>query len=261
MTSSHHSQSSSFAPRLYAHRGAPADAPENTLESFQRAIDIGVDAIETDVHMTQDGHVVICHDPSAKRMTGVDVRWQDISLVDAQRFDMGWGYVATDGSRPFSGQDVRIATLEEALQAFPTTLFNIDLKQNKPSMVKTVLELLRKHDAEQRVTLASFQAATLIEIRRRGYGGDTAMAQAEVAAFVATPLAIWRRLPFTARCAQVPVKAGPLRLDSRWFIDKCHNVGMRVDFWTINDQAECERLFALGADGVMTDDPANVRRH
>ena len=249
-----------FPRMLYAHRGAPAERPENTLPSFHRAVELGVDAIETDVHMTRDGHVVIAHDPTARRMAGVDVAWRDIDITTAKRFDLGWGFVAPDGTRPFAGQGIRIPTLEEALRACPDMRFNIDLKQAKPSMVGRVLELLHRHRAEERVTLASFQTATLLEVRRRGFGGDTAMAQAEVAAFAAMPVAVWRRLPFVASCAQVPVRAGPLKLASRWFIDKCHAAGIRVDFWTVNDPAEATRLFALGADGVMTDDPAHVRR-
>ncbi len=249
-----------MARMLYAHRGAPVEQPENTLPSFHRAVALGADAIETDVHMTRDGQVVIAHDPRALRMAGVDVAWRDIDLDTAKRFDLGWGFVAADGTRPLSGQGIRIPTLEEALYAFPDMRFNIDLKQHTPSMVARVLAVLHRHRAEERVTLASFHAMTLLEVRRRGYGGDTAMAQAEVALFAAMPWRLWRRLPFVASCAQVPLRAGPLRFDSRWFIDKCHAAGMRVDFWTINEPAEAARLYALGADGVMTDDPARVRR-
>ena len=245
---------------LYAHRGAPVEQPENTLPSFHRAVALGADAIETDVHMTRDGHVVIAHDPRALRMAGVDVAWRDIDLDTAKRFDLGWGFVGADGTRPFAGQGIRIPTLEEALYAFPAMRFNIDLKQHKPSMVACILDLLHRHRAEERCTLASFHATTLLEVRRRGYRGDTAMAQAEVALFAVLPLQLWRRSPFVATCAQVPLRAGPLRFDSRWFIDKCHAAGMRVDFWTINQPAEATRLYGLGADGVMTDDPARVHR-
>jgi glycerophosphoryl diester phosphodiesterase len=247
------------ARRLYAHRGAPAECPENTLVSFQRAVTIGVDAIETDAHMTRDGQVIISHDPSARRMSNHDAMWKDIDVAHAQQFDVGWGFIAADGSRPFLGQGLRVVTLAELLATFPTMHFNVDLKQKSPSMVRATLEVIRNAKAEHRVILASFHASTLLQVRRSGYGGETAMASAEVAAFAALPLALWRRLPFVASCAQVPLHASRLRFDSRWFIDKCHAAGMRIDFWTINDPSEAKRLFALGADGVMTDDPANVR--
>ena len=58
------------ARRLYAHRGASAELPENTMPAFERAVEIGVDALETDVHVTRDGRLVVSHDPTAARMTG-----------------------------------------------------------------------------------------------------------------------------------------------------------------------------------------------
>ena len=125
-------------------------------------------------------------------------------------------------------------------------------------MVAPLLALLRRHKAEQRVTLASFRARTLLAVRRRGYGGETALAQTEVAALLALPRRAIRALPFVGTAAQVPLKAGPIRFDRVGFIDRCHDLGLRVDFWTVDDPAEARRLIALGADGVMTDDPARM---
>jgi glycerophosphoryl diester phosphodiesterase len=244
--------------RLYAHRGAAAECPENTLPSFRRALEIGVDALETDVHMTRDGVPVVSHDPTAERLGGVRVAWRDLDLADAKKIDLGWGFVARDGSRPFAGTGVHIPTLEELIVELPGVPLNVDLKQAEPPMVKPVLALLRRLRAEDRVTLASFRWRTLVDVRRRGYDGDTSLSQAEVAALVGAPRHTFRNLPFVGVAAQIPVKVGPLRLATRRFIDKCHAVGLRVDFWTINDPAEAEQLLALGADGIMTDDPAAI---
>jgi glycerophosphoryl diester phosphodiesterase len=70
---------------------------------------------------------------------------------------------------------------------------------------------------------------------------------------------IWRQLPYTGGCAQVPTNVGPLRFDRAPFIAKCHAVGLRVDFWTIDDVTEATRLLELGADGIMTNDPASLK--
>ncbi len=244
--------------RLYAHRGASAEAPENTLPSFRRALEIGVDALELDVHMTRDGHPVVSHDPSAQRMAGVAARWKDVDLAQARAFDVGWGFVAPDGGRPFAGTGVKVTTFEELLVELPGVILNVDVKQASPSMVGPMLRLLRKHDAEHRVILASFQLRTLLEIRRRGYDGDTALSQPEVAALLCSPRALFARAPLTGGCAQIPTQVGPITLARRGFLDKCHALGMRVDFWTINDPAEARRLLDLGADGIMTDDPRAV---
>lgn len=201
-------------PRLlYAHRGAAVELPENTLPAFRRAAEIGVDAIETDVHLTADGHVLVSHDPSALRMTGVGVAWRDLTLDQARALDVGWGFVDRAGQRPHLGRGIRVCTLEEALRELPHLRFNVDLKVHTPSPVPTVLALLRRLGAEERVTLASFHARTLLEVRRRGYAGETALAQAEVAALLALPEMVVRNLPFLASAAQLPTHAGPLRFD------------------------------------------------
>lgn len=244
--------------RLYAHRGASAEAPENTLPSFRRALEIGVDALELDVHMTRDGHPVVSHDPTAERMANLRVAWKDVDLEEAKRFDLGWGFALPDGSRPFAGKGVRVSTFEELLVELPGVVLNVDIKQPSPSMVAPMLALLRRHRAEERVVLASFHLRTLLAVRRGGYAGPTALSQPEVAAVLGTPRAVLARTPWLGTCAQIPVKAGPITLATPRFLAKLHELGMRVDFWTINDPAEARRLLALGADGIMTDDPRAI---
>ena len=97
---------------------------------------------------------------------------------------------------------------------------------------------------------------TLIAVRRRKYAGETGLARMEMAALLALPALAWRSLPYTGSAAQIPTHQGRVRLDRAPFIAKCHSLGLRVDFWTIDDPAEARRLLALGADGIMTNDPA-----
>lgn len=247
------------ARRLYAHRGAPAEFPENTMMGFERAVALSVDVIESDLHLTRDGHVILAHDPSAARLAGVDVQWREIALADALTFDLGHGFTDATGAKPFVGRGLRVVTLQEVLQRWPTQRWNFDIKQAWPSMVAPVLATLAAARAAERVTLASFSAYTLRTVRQAGYPGETALAQSEVAALRTLPLGVWRAMGPKAQCAQIPTHAGPLRLDTAGFIAKCHEAGLRVDYWTINDQAEADRLLALGADGIMTDAPAVVR--
>jgi glycerophosphoryl diester phosphodiesterase len=243
--------------RLYAHRGASAERPENTLPAFERAVEVGIDGLEMDVHVTRDNHLIVAHDDTAARTCGAQVAWGDLDLADAQRLDPGWGFVAPDGTRPFAGKAIRLPTFAHVLDAFPGMRINVDLKGDRAAAL--MLELLRGRRAEDRVTLASFQLATLVEIRRRGYGGETALSQPEVAALLALPAVLWRQLPFTGTAAQVPVHAGRIRFDRATFIAKCHSIGLRVDFWTVDDPDEAARLLALGADGIMTNHPRAVQ--
>jgi glycerophosphoryl diester phosphodiesterase len=243
---------------LYAHRGATAEQPENTMPAFRRALEIaGVDALEMDVHMTRDGVPVVSHDPGAERMSGVRAAWKDVDLAEARTFDLGARFVDKDGVR-FAGRGIAIPTFEEVLVELPGVRINVDIKQREPSMVRAMLALIRRLRAEERVTLASFHVSTLLGVRRRGYGGDTALSRAEVMLLYGAPRALWRRLPFLGAAAQIPERAGPITLATRDFIAKCHGVGLRVDFWTVDDPARADALLDLGADGIMTDDPAAI---
>jgi glycerophosphoryl diester phosphodiesterase len=241
--------------RLYAHRGASAERPENTMPAFER--EVGVDALEMDVHLTRDDQLVVAHDDSCFRTTGAQATWTELDDADVARLDAGWGFVTPDGDRPFAGKSIRAPRFETVLDAFPDQHINVDIKGDRS--VAIMLELVRKHRAEERVTIASFQLRTLVEMRRKGYAGETALSMAEVATLAAMPGLAWRQLPFTGTAAQVPTKAGPLHFDRPAFIAKCHSVGLRVDFWVIDALDEAKRLLDLGADGIMTNDPARLR--
>jgi len=244
------------ARRLYAHRGASAECPENTLPAFQRALDLGCDALEMDVHLTRDNHLIVAHDDLATRTTGAALAWNTLDLAAAQRLDAGWGFLAPDGTRPFAGQGISAPAFAEVLETYPDVHINVDIKGERA--VEIMLALLREHDAERRVTLASFQTKTLVDVRRKKYQGETGLAQGEVAALLALPSIVWRQLPWTGNAAQVPTHQGPLRFDRAPFIAKCHSVGLRVDYWVIDDASEAARLLELGADGIMTNDPAKI---
>jgi glycerophosphoryl diester phosphodiesterase len=240
--------------RLYAHRGASAERPENTLPAFQRAVDLGCHALELDVHLTRDGQLIVAHDDDAARTCGVGVAWSAMDLADAQRLDAGWGFLAPDGTRPFAGKGIQAPPFSEVLATYRDVHINVDIKGARS--VDVMLGLLREHDAETRVTIASFQTKTLVDVRRKKFTGETGLAMGEVIALVALPGIAWRALPWTGNAAQLPTHQGPLRFDRTPFIAKCHSVGLRVDYWVIDDATEAARLLELGADGIMTNDPA-----
>lgn len=227
------------------------------MVAFQRAMEIGVDSLELDVHLTRDGVFVVTHDEDGARMCGARLSWRELDLAEAQRLDAGWGFLAADGSRPFAGKGICVPTFESVLVEFPDVHINVDIKGE--DSVKAMLELVRRLGAEERVTIASFQTTTMVAVRRRGYGGETGLSQGEVATLLAMPAVLWRQLPFTGTAAQVPTHQGPVRFDRSTFIAKCHSLGLRVDFWTIDDVAEARRLLDLGADGIITNDPAAMK--
>ncbi len=250
---------STFPRLFYAHRGTPSELPENTLPSFRRALEHGATALETDVHMTSDGHIVLSHDPTGSRMANDPREIRRCTLDEVRRWDAGWGFVDAHGARPFAGQGFEMPLLEDLLRACPDVPVNVDAKQLAPDMVPTLVSLLRRLGAAERVRLASFSTRTLRRIRAVGYPGDTGLGQSEVAALRLAPRALLERLfSFRRIAAQMPTHVSLIRLDTPGFIAKCHDLGARVDYWTIDDPVEARRLLALGADGIMTDDAARI---
>ena len=115
-------------PRVVAHRGDSKYYPENTIPAFISAREIGVDVIETDVHLTRDGKIVIWHDPTLERNTNGKGTIESHTLSELKALDAGYTFTEDGGKTyPFRGKGVQLATLDEALKALPDTRFNIYL--------------------------------------------------------------------------------------------------------------------------------------
>ncbi len=236
--------------RLYGHRGASARLPENTLAAFEQALADGANALELDVHRTADGHFVVAHDPHGERLAGVSEQIRAVGLDQVKRWD-----VATTDGRDLDRHCV--PTLEEVLGAFPGIPMSIDLKPDDPSAVSPLLEVIASHGANDRVTLASFSTRVVRRMRGLGYPGLTTLSKLEVALIRFLPAAAARRY-VTGDAAHVPVKYGTVRLDGPPFIARCRALGLRVDYWVVDDPQEACRLLDAGATGVMSDDPARI---
>lgn len=239
---------------IYAHRGASFELPENTLESFALARELGADALETDAHLTRDGRVMLSHDPTGVHTSGIDRAISALSFSEVRAWDVGAKFQPRRAGKFRPGVPYRMPTLEEALEAFPGVLFNVDAKQTEPNMVPALLRAVDRMNAASRVRIASFSEKNLREVRARGYTGETGMAPGEVARLMFIPRAALRWYRPAGNAAQVPRRAYGVAFDSQRAIDRFHMVGLRVDFWTIDDPEEARRLIAMGADGIMTDD-------
>jgi glycerophosphoryl diester phosphodiesterase len=223
--------------RIYAHRGASAELPENTMAAFRRALELGVDALELDIHRTKDGVLVVSHDPDGRRMAGVAERLADLTFAEAQRWDVGGGE--------------RLPRFEDVVNEFAHVPLNVDLKRD---IADDTVALLRRLGAEERVCLASFQVRTMQRVRALGYRGPTALSRGEVIAALGIPVAI-QRGPLRCRANRAQL---PLSLGHPWIIRRMKLLGLAVDFWTVDDPGLAARLVAMGADGIMTNDPRRI---
>jgi glycerophosphoryl diester phosphodiesterase len=247
------------SPTIYAHRGASLELPENTLEAFELAVELGAHAIETDAHLTRDGRVVLAHDPTGARTAGVSRAIADLTLAELRTWDVGTQFSPVRAGAFDRDRRYRVPTLDDALAALPDVPFNVDAKQLEPDMVPALLRAIRSARAEDRVRIASFSQTNLRRVRAAGYTGETSLSPSELARIMFVPRSALRWLRVDGHAAQVPRRAYGVAFDSQAAIDRFHVLGLRVDFWTIDEPAEAAHLFAMGADGVMTNDPRAYR--
>lgn len=238
-------------PVLWAHRGARVELPENTIAAFERALEVGADAIETDVRVTRDGAVVVFHDADGLRTARRAERVADVTLDELSRWDVG--HAASQ-----AGRGHRAPTLDEVLVAFPEVAFNVDVKPGTRDAVLRVMEVVRARHAEPRVLLTGFDARVPRLARALGYLGPTGAGVADVLAFVARPALTLGPRAFPADALQVPVAIGPVRAPIPSLVSRCRRVGCRLDVFTVDDPEHARRLAALGVDGIMSDDPRAV---
>lgn len=244
-------------PLVIAHRGGAGLWPENTLYAFERAAALGVDVIETDVHATSDGELVVFHDDNVNRTTDGAGPVGALTLAELKRLDAAYRF-STDGGKsfPLRGQGVTVPTLREVFEALPRMRFNIEPKRGSPPLSAPLCRLIRERGMTDRVLVASFTGSTLAEFRRECPEVATSASTGEVASFLSlqeTGLA--SSYSPAMQALQVPERAGVLRLLTRDFVGAAHGRNLRVHAWTINDEGDMRRLVELGVDGVMTDYP------
>lgn len=224
------------APRVFAHRGLHTDAPENTLSAFRAAVDVGVTFIETDVVGSRDRVAMISHDTILDRVSDRSGRVGDLTAEELAAVDLGGeGFI----------------TLAQALEQFPDTRFNIDVKD--ATAIDSVVGAVRDADALDRVLLTSFSAA-----RRRAVTARIPGAASSASASEFLVLSTLIRLGFTPplpriHAVQIPEKANGMTLVTEQLVDRYHRAGLEVHVWTVNDESTMRRLLAIGVDGIVTD--------
>jgi glycerophosphoryl diester phosphodiesterase len=215
--------------------------------------------LELDVHATADGEVVVIHDETVDRTTDGTGPVRALTLTTIQRLDAGHRYQAPDGSYAFRGRAIRVPTLSELLEACPAVPLNIEIKQADPPIERPVLAILERYGARDRTLLAAEDGNIMSRIREAAPDVLTSFSAPEVAEFVFRlrdrGLAGYRP---PGMALQVPPQFGETVIVTPALVDAAHRLGLEVHVWTINDEAEMERILDLGVDGLMTDFPARA---
>ena len=235
-------------PLVIAHRGASAQAPENTLPAFELAVKLGAEAVELDAKRTLDGHVVAFHDRTLVRTTGAEGSIAAWTLGELRKLDAGaWKSEAFRGAR--------IPTLSEVLETIGRRLLvNVELSDYggaQDRLVELIVDTVRAHRMADRVLFSSFDSGALAaaqrmapEIPRGHLFGPTPLAYRDL---------LRRRVPVAA----LHPHESRVRPDR---IGAAHRSRRRVHVYTVLDEERMRTFWSWGVDGLITDLPDLARR-
>ena len=232
-------------PILLAHRGDFANAPENTLPSFQQAIQKGADGVELDAKLTSDGHVIVIHDPTLERTTDGHGKVSSSTLEVIRRLDAGSWF-----NEKFRGTNVPL--LAEVFETVgKDKLINIELTNYstpRDGLVLKVCELIRKHNNQGQIIFSSFFASNLKIAARQLPGVPRGL--------LAMPglLGLWAR-SFGFMFGEFQALHPHISNTSREQVQRVHRINRRLHVWTANTPKEINQLKEWGVDGIFTDDP------
>jgi glycerophosphoryl diester phosphodiesterase len=241
-------------PLVFAHRGGSALGPENTLAAFDLGMRVGADGIELDVHLSADGVPVVHHDATLDRTTSASGPVVARTAADLARVDAGYRF-AGRGDFPFRRQGVGIPSLHDVLRRYPDVPLIIEMKVDSRDMGEAVAREVRAAGAADRVCVAGFGARSAVAARAALPEMACSASRSEARLAVYRALAGWpvRRARYGGY--QVPERASLLRVVSPRFVRYAHEAGVKVQVWTVNDEADMRRLLSWGVDGLISDQP------
>ncbi len=227
-------------PRVWAHRGDSAHAPENTMLAFDKAKAAGADGVELDVRFDGDGNVVVFHDHELSRLCEVPGTMEQTSAADRAKLRV-------------RGEPV--PTLAEVLHAFDLEI-DVEIKSNKTGregdLAAATAKVIRDSGREDQILVSSFDPFVLLQIHRHLpaiglahiFAGDQPLPIRR--GWIGTMIGVSIVHPEHTLVTEAAVK--------RW-----RTAGRPINVWTVDDEAELLRLAGLGVDGVFANDPAHAR--
>ena len=211
------------------HRGAKAYAPENTLASFKKALEIGVDAIELDVRKTKDNQIVVIHDADVKRTMNGEGLVSELTLAQIKGF-------SDDGRE-------KIPTLAEALD-FLDKKVKVLVELKEAGIEEQVLSIVHDRGLEKNVVIISFLEEALKKVRKLNKSIETGLIYAK---------------HINPVKAALELKANYLvalyRFTHTATVQKAHENGLKIIVWTINTSQEAQEYAKKGIDGIASDKP------
>jgi len=232
-------------PLNLGHRGAREVAPENTLASFSKALELGADGVELDVMLSKDNHVIVIHDYTVDRTTDGNGKVRDHSLDELRVLDAGSWF-----GEEYAGE--RIPTLDEVFEATPAeSIINIELKSLalfSQRLEEDVVHLIETRELISRVIVSSFNPLSLARVARLNPS-------------IETGLLYMQHMPLPLRRAWLAPLVHTKALHPEYaqvsadYVHHAHQRGYHLNVWNAKDLHEIQSLVEVRVDAIITDRP------
>lgn len=244
---------------LGVHRGGGKWRPEHTVETYQEAANRWPSALlEMDVRLTKDEVVVLHHDANVDRTTDGEGPIEEMTLAEVQALDAGYDFTPDDGATfPYRGKGLRIATLDEVLTALPKARWLIEPKTDG-DLVAAMAKVVKAHDAEERVLIASFKPAVVEEIKKLMPGAPTCFTMTSgMKLFGALRAGGETWTNYQPEDNVLSISRGMVkqyRLTPEEF-KQVQAKGVKVQLHTLNTEEELRAAIDMGVDSILSDRP------
>jgi glycerophosphoryl diester phosphodiesterase len=240
---------------VVAHRGASRRAPENTVEGFRLAVELGADAVELDVHLTSDGQLAVIHDETLERTTGRPGRVAEMTMDAIREADAGATFSPAAEEHPFAGRGLTVPTLGEVLDWLPADI-GLVIEVKPRAAADAVVAAVSEHAvrSDERLTVISFDEAAIERVReldpwiRTGY--------LLVPSQPIEPALVWATEHGHLGVLPYEVDLG---LDPLPILAQARAYGREVGCYVVNDPERMQHLAACRLWGFVTDQPDVAR--
>jgi glycerophosphoryl diester phosphodiesterase len=239
---------------VIAHRGGSKLRPENTFEAFDYACQLGVDAIECDVHLSCDGEVVVIHDFTLERTTDGHGPTEALTARELERLDAGFHFQPDHGF-PYRGRGSGVPRLSELLARYPNIPVVIEIKGDRPEVAERTIEVVRHAKAMDRVLIGGFSDPVLKAARRLVPEMATSASVLEARAALTRSYLFLAPKPTGYRLFQMPLRLRGRQTLRRSFVKAARRAGIPVQAWIVDDPKEMRRVIDWGVTGIITDRP------
>lgn len=233
---------------IWAHRGASAYAPENTLEAFQLAVDMGADGVELDIQLTKDGEIVVIHDETIDRTSDGKGWVKDMTLEELRRFNYNKTHPQTEHAD--------IPTMREVFTLLkPTDLFiNIEIKTGVvfyEQIEEKILALTKEMGMEERVCYSSFNHYTVTKIHRLDPSTQVGFLYADGPIDMPS---------YGLKHGVNALHPALYNLQFEGFVEECKKHGLKLHVWTVNEKEHIQMCRDMGMDAIITNYPDVARK-